>query len=126
MPAVISSPVRLFLLPEKSTLSLCLSGFFRSAACRPTSAATTACPSLLLTRLFNLSKLAVLWLRLGIGIERIQPGHPQQNAYASHCTSFEHCGRTEAAGWRRHSLTPWAFLGMLGPSDSYRCSGLSV
>ena len=29
--------------------------------------------------LFNLSKLAVWWLRLGIGIERITPGHPQQN-----------------------------------------------
>jgi len=29
--------------------------------------------------LFNLSRLAVWWLRLGIGIERIKPGHPQQN-----------------------------------------------
>jgi len=29
--------------------------------------------------LFNLSKLAVWWLRLGIGIERIKPGYPQQN-----------------------------------------------
>lgn len=29
--------------------------------------------------LFGLSKLSVWWLRLGIGIERIQPGHPQQN-----------------------------------------------
>jgi transposase InsO family protein len=29
--------------------------------------------------LFNLSKLAVWWLRLGIAIERIKPGHPQQN-----------------------------------------------
>ncbi|HMI50898.1 MAG TPA: integrase core domain-containing protein [Candidatus Saccharimonadales bacterium] len=29
--------------------------------------------------LFNLSKLAVWWLRLGITIERIQPGCPQQN-----------------------------------------------
>jgi putative transposase len=29
--------------------------------------------------LFNLSKLAVWWLRLDIGIERIKPGHPQQN-----------------------------------------------
>jgi transposase InsO family protein len=29
--------------------------------------------------LFNLSKLSVWWLRLGVGIERIQPGHPQQN-----------------------------------------------
>jgi transposase InsO family protein len=29
--------------------------------------------------LFQLSKLSVWWLRLGITIERIQPGHPQQN-----------------------------------------------
>lgn len=29
--------------------------------------------------LFNLSKLSVWWLRLGISIERIQPGCPQQN-----------------------------------------------
>lgn len=29
--------------------------------------------------LYGLSKLAVWWLRLGIAIERIQPGHPQQN-----------------------------------------------
>ncbi len=28
---------------------------------------------------FNLSKLAGWWLRLGIAIERIKPGHPQQN-----------------------------------------------
>ncbi|CCV03333.1 transposase (fragment) [Mesorhizobium metallidurans STM 2683] len=29
--------------------------------------------------LYNLSKLSVWWLRLGIEIERIRPGHPQQN-----------------------------------------------
>lgn len=29
--------------------------------------------------LFNLSKLSVWWLRLGIQIERIRPGHPEQN-----------------------------------------------
>lgn len=29
--------------------------------------------------LYNLSKLSVWWLRLGIAIERIQPGHPQEN-----------------------------------------------
>jgi transposase InsO family protein len=29
--------------------------------------------------LYNLSKMAVWWLRLGIEIERIKPGHPQQN-----------------------------------------------
>ncbi|WP_028000517.1 IS481 family transposase [Sinorhizobium arboris] len=29
--------------------------------------------------LYNLSKLSVWWLRLGIGLERIRPGRPQQN-----------------------------------------------
>ncbi|MER9927552.1 integrase core domain-containing protein, partial [Mesorhizobium sp. M0048] len=29
--------------------------------------------------LYNLSKLSVWWLRLGIAIERIKPGNPQQN-----------------------------------------------
>jgi transposase InsO family protein len=29
--------------------------------------------------LYNLSKLSVFWLRLGIALERIKPGHPQQN-----------------------------------------------
>ena len=29
--------------------------------------------------LFGLTKLSVWWLRLGIGIERIKPGNPQQN-----------------------------------------------
>ncbi len=29
--------------------------------------------------LYGLSKLSVWWLRLGIAIERIKPGHPQQN-----------------------------------------------
>ena len=38
--------------------------------------------------LFQLSKLSVWWLRLGISIERIRPGHPQQNG--RHVTN---CGR---------------------------------
>lgn len=29
--------------------------------------------------LFNLSRMSVWWLRLGIGLERIKPGNPQQN-----------------------------------------------
>jgi putative transposase len=29
--------------------------------------------------IYGLSKLAVWWLRLGIQIERITPGHPQEN-----------------------------------------------
>jgi len=31
------------------------------------------------TALYGLSKLSVWWLRLGIRIERIKPGHPEQN-----------------------------------------------
>ena len=45
-PAVFSSPVKRFLRPDKTTLSQSLSGGFRSVACLPTSAVTTAFPSL--------------------------------------------------------------------------------
>jgi putative transposase len=41
--------------------------------------------------LFNLSRLSVWWLRLGLSIERIRPGHPQQNG--------------------RHERMPWASNG---------------
>jgi len=58
---------------------LYLKGFFGIAVCPPTFAVTTVLPFASAHAWFNLSKLAVWWLRLGIGIERIQPGHPQQN-----------------------------------------------
>ena len=76
--------------------------------------------------LFNLSRLSVWWLRLGITIERIRPGHPQQNAYASHCTSCKRSGMTEVVGRRSDSFVPCAFRGTSAASGSYRCSGLSV
>jgi len=37
------------------------------------------CPFASASAIFGLSRLSVWWLRLGIGIERIQPGNPQQN-----------------------------------------------
>src|ERR1700728_1720322 len=37
------------------------------------------CPFASGRTLFGLSRLSVWWLRLGIGLERIKPGHPQQN-----------------------------------------------
>ena len=40
---------------------------------------TMASRSLRPYALYGLSKLAVWWLRLGIQIERIKPGHPEQN-----------------------------------------------
>ncbi|MDQ1408628.1 MAG: hypothetical protein QOJ41_363 [Acidobacteriaceae bacterium] len=59
----------------------CLRDFLRSVAYRPTSAADNGVPFASAHALFNLSKLAAwwLWLRLGIGIERIKPGHPPQS-----------------------------------------------
>ena len=56
-----------------------LSAYSRNAACPGPSAPTTVFPSPLPMDCFNLSKLSVWWLRLGISIERIRPGHPQQN-----------------------------------------------
>jgi transposase InsO family protein len=48
--------------------------------------------------LFNLSKLSVWWLRLGIAIERIRPGHPQQNGRHErmHLTLKQHTARPPA------------------------------
>jgi putative transposase len=49
--------------------------------------------------LYGLSKLSVWWRRLGIHIERITPGHPQQNGRHErmHLTL-----KTEATEARRH------------------------
>jgi hypothetical protein len=55
-----------------------LSSFSKNAACLEPSALTTV-PFASPNGLFNLSKLSMWWLRLGISIERIKPGHPQQN-----------------------------------------------
>jgi putative transposase len=35
--------------------------------------------------LYGLSKLSVWWLRIGIRLERITPGHPEQTAGMSAC-----------------------------------------
>ena len=50
-----------------------------SAACPQAIRSDNGVPFASPNGLFNLSKLAVWWLRLGIAIERIKPGHPQQN-----------------------------------------------
>ena len=51
------------------------------------------------TALYRLSKLSVWWLRLGIHIERIQPGHPQQNGRHErmHLTLKKHATKPAAA-----------------------------
>src|SRR2546430_7971830 len=83
--------------------------------------------------LFNLSKLAVWWLRLGIGIERIKPGHPQENGRHErmHLTLKREATKPAAANvlqqqarfddFMTHFNTdrPHQALGMKVPADLY-------
>lgn len=62
--------------------------------------------------LFNLSKLSVWWLRLGITIERIRPGHPQQNGRHErmHLTLKQEATRPAAANILQQQAKFDAFL----------------
>ena len=61
---------------------------------------------------FGLSQLSMWWLRLGIAIERIKPGHPQQNGRheCMHLTLKKEAinlqPRTSCSNWRS-SITSW-------------------
>jgi putative transposase len=83
--------------------------------------------------LYGLSKLSVWWLRLGIQIERIQPGHPQQNgrhermhltlkkdATKPAATNFlQQQARFDAFVTRFNQERPHQALGMKVPADLY-------
>ena len=84
--------------------------------------------------LYNLSKLSVWWLRLGIAIERIKPGHPQQNGRHErmHLTLKQETARPPAANsiaqqerFERfqnefNSERPHEALAMKCPAEIYR------
>lgn len=86
--------------------------------------------------LFNLSKLSVWWLRLGISIERIQPGHPQQNGRHErmHLTLKQEATRPPAMNFLQQQARFDAFvrefnaerpheaLAMKRPADVYTAS----
>jgi putative transposase len=86
--------------------------------------------------LYGLSKLAVWWLRLGIRIERIKPGHPEQNGRHErmHLTLKTDATKPAAANVlqqqarfdtfidRYNQERPHQALGMKVPSDLYRRS----
>jgi transposase InsO family protein len=63
--------------------------------------------------LFNLSRLSVWWLRLGISIERIKPGNPQQNGRQErmHLTLKKEATRPAAANLLQQQAKFDAFLG---------------
>ena len=62
--------------------------------------------------LYNLSKLAVWWLRLGISIERIKPGHPQQNGRHErmHLTLKKETTKPAGANFLQHQARFDAFV----------------
>ena len=86
--------------------------------------------------LFNLSKLSVWWLRLGIAIERIKPGQPQQNGRHErmHLTlkkeatrppgmnSLQQQGRFDAFLHEFNSERPHEALAMKCPAELYVAS----
>src|SRR5437899_3154106 len=86
--------------------------------------------------LFNLSKLSVCWLRLGIAIERIKPGHPQQNGRHErmHLTlkkeatrppgmnSLQQQGRSDAFVQEFNTERPHEALAMKTPAEMYPAS----
>jgi transposase InsO family protein len=86
--------------------------------------------------LFNLSKLSVWWLRLGIAIERIKPGKPQQNGRHErmHLTlkeeatrppgqnSLQQQGRFDAFTREFNTERPHEALAMKCPAELYRTS----
>jgi putative transposase len=86
--------------------------------------------------LFNLSKLSVWWLRLGIDIERIKPGCPQQNGRHErmHLTLKKETTKPAAANFLQQQAKfddfidcfnkerPHQALGMDCPADRYQPS----
>src|SRR6516162_3511286 len=73
--------------------------------------------------LFQLSKLSVWWLRLGISIERIRPGHPQQNGRHErmHLT-LQQEAKFDAFLEEFNHERPHEALGMKCPAEIYSAS----
>ena len=86
--------------------------------------------------LFNLSRLSVWWLRLGIEIERIKPGNPQQNGRHERMHRTLKAEATRPAGMnflqqqarfddfvsKFNTERPHQALGMKRPADLYAAS----
>ena len=86
--------------------------------------------------LYGLSRMSVWWLRLGIGIERIKPGRPQQNGRHErmHLTLKQEATRPAGANFLQQQAKFDAFiaefnderpheaLGMKLPAETYQAS----
>jgi putative transposase len=78
--------------------------------------------------LYGLSKLAVWWLRLGIQIERIQPGHPQQNGRHErmHLTLKKEATKPAAANVLQQQARFDAFVARFNQERPHQALGMQV
>jgi putative transposase len=78
--------------------------------------------------LYGLSKLAVWWLRLGIQIERIRPGHPEQNGRHErmHLTLKTEATKPAAANALQQQARFDAFLERFNHERPHQALGMQV
>jgi putative transposase len=77
--------------------------------------------------LYGLSKLSVWWLRLGIQIERIKPGHPEQNGRHErmHLTLKTEAAKPAAANVLQQQARFDAFVDRYNRSRPHQALGMS-
>src|SRR5258708_3849082 len=80
------------------------------------------------TALYRLSKLAVWWLRLGIHLERIQPGHPQPNGrhQRMHRTLKAEATKPAAANVLQQQARCDTFIARDNPQRPHQALGMRV
>jgi putative transposase len=80
------------------------------------------------TALYRLSRLSVWWLRLGIRIERIEPGHPQQNGRHErmHLTLKKEATKPAAANVLQQQARFDAFLHRYNEERPHQALGMKV
>ena len=78
--------------------------------------------------LYGLSKLAVWWLRLGIRIERIKPGHPEQNGRHErmHLTLKQEATKPAAANVLQQQARFDAFIDRYNQERPHQALGMKV
>jgi putative transposase len=78
--------------------------------------------------LYGLSKLAVWWLRLGIEIERTQPGHPEQNGRHErmHLTLKKEATKPAAANVLQQQARFDAFIDLFNRERPHQALGMKM
>src|SRR5262249_9141432 len=80
------------------------------------------------TALYRLSKLSVWWRRLGIRLERMQPGHPQQNGRHErmHLTLKKEATKPAAANLLQQQARLDAFVDQYNRDRPHQALGMRV